>query len=187
VLRLITYVLAFGYWGYEFYLLFRRRAKGDNTKTDQGTIRLAWFLIVGGCILGFLIARWLTFLSWPSSPTAVIFADAVLVFGIALRVWSISHLGRFFTVQVSVHTDHEIVDTGPYRYIRHPSYTGSLLAFTGIGLLTFNFAGFLIIVSCVFLAYVIRIRVEEKVLHAHFGEAYAEYARRTKRLIPGVY
>ena len=118
---------------------------------------------------------------------AVICADAVLVFGIALRVWSISHLGRFFTVQVSLHTDPEIVDTGPYRYIRHPSYTGSLLAFTGIGLLTFNFAGFLIIVSCVFLAYVIRIRVEEEVLHAHFGEAYAEYARRTKRLIPGVY
>jgi protein-S-isoprenylcysteine O-methyltransferase len=187
VLRLITYALAFGYWGYEFYLLFRRRAKGDSVKTDQGTIRLAWLLIVGGCILGFLIARWLTFLSWPSTPTAVIFADAVLALGIIFRVWSISHLGRFFTVQVSVQTDQKIVDTGPYRYIRHPSYTGSLLAFTGIGLLTFNCAGFLIIVSCVFLAYVIRIKVEEQVLHEHFGEAYAEYTRRTKRLIPGVY
>jgi protein-S-isoprenylcysteine O-methyltransferase len=187
VLRLITYALAFGYWGYEFYLLFRRRAKGDSTKTDRGTIRLAWFLIVGGCISGFLIARPLRFLSWPSTRLAVISADAVLASGIVLRVWSIRHLGRFFTVQVSVQTDQKIVDTGPYQYIRHPSYTGSLLAFFGVGLLTFNFAGCLLIVVCVLLAYVLRIRVEEQVLHTHFGEAYAEYARRTKRLIPGVY
>ena len=187
MLKLITYGLALGYYAFEIYLRLSRRAKGDCTKTDQGTISLAWWLIVLGSISGFLIAPWLKFLSWPPTHTAVLWAGAFLLFGIILRVWSIRHLGRFFTVQVSVRPDQTIVDTGPYKYIRHPSYTGSLLALLGVGLLTFNLAGCLLIVTCVFMAYVFRMRVEEQVLYAHFGEAYAQYVRRTKRLIPGVY
>ena len=114
-------------------------------------------------------------------------ADLLLAAGIVLRVWSIVHLGKFFTVDVSIQEGQRVVQDGPYRFVRHPSYSGGLLALVGLACLTFNWIGFVVIIVCSFIAYTQRITLEEKVLAQNLGEEYRQYSERTKRPIPGVY
>ena len=97
-------------------------------------------------------------------------ADLLLTVGIVLRIWSIVHLGRFFTVDVAIQEGQRVVRDGPYRFVRHPSYSGSMLALVGLACLTFNWLGFVVIIACSFLAYTLRISVEEKVLFQNLGE-----------------
>ena len=183
-----TDILACGYLGFELFLLATRRGKIKAKSADRGTIYAAWALILGGCFAGFLLARQVTLLNWPAySPPIVCLAVILLVGGITLRVWAIRHLGRFFTVDVGIQQGHHIVEDGPYRFVRHPSYSGSLLALVGLGFLTFNWLGLLLIATCTMLAYALRIPVEEKAMVGQFGAQYAEYAARTKRVIPGIY
>lgn len=106
--------------------------------------------------------------------------------GIALRWWSIAVLGKFFTVDVAISDQHRVVDTGPYRFVRHPSYTGALVALLGLGLCLGNWLSMLCLMTPITAAFLWRIRVEERALVAALGENYLNYARRTKRLIPFV-
>jgi protein-S-isoprenylcysteine O-methyltransferase len=182
-----TDLLACSYLGFELFLLATRRGKGEANSADRGTIYSLWALIAGGCLSGFLLARRIMVLNWPVKPPIVCLAALILGSGIALRIWAIRHLGRFFTVDVGIQHGHQVVEDGPYRLVRHPSYSGSLLALVGVGLLTFNWLGLILIVTCTFLAYALRIPVEEKAMLAQFGAQYAEYATRTKRLIPWIY
>ncbi len=80
-----------------------------------------------------------------------------------------------------------MVQDGPYRFVRHPSYSASLIALTGVACLTFNWLGFFAIVLGCLAAYWIRISVEEKVLISNLGDDYRQYSARTKRLIPWVF
>jgi protein-S-isoprenylcysteine O-methyltransferase Ste14 len=107
--------------------------------------------------------------------------------GMALRLYSMSILGRYFTFQVAVHTDQPVIETGPYRYIRHPSYTGALITIVGLGLALGNWAGLIVLLVCMFVGYGYRIPIEESALVASIGEPYEDYIRRTHRLIPYVY
>ncbi|HEY0682702.1 MAG TPA: isoprenylcysteine carboxylmethyltransferase family protein [Steroidobacter sp.] len=104
----------------------------------------------------------------------------IFVSGAALRWYAIFYLGPYFTVDVRVG------DTGPYRFVRHPSYTGVLLEFLGFALFIGNAWSMLLLVP-VAIVFSYRIRVEERALEQGLGEAYASYQRRTKRLIPFVY
>src|SRR4051794_793881 len=114
---------------------------------------------------------------------AIIFFAA----GLALRWWSIHVLGRFFTVDVTIEKDHEVVEAGPYRYVRHPSYTGVLLAFLGWGLTLHNWLALLVLLVPISLAFAHRMTVEEDALREALGERYANYTARTKRILPFVY
>jgi protein-S-isoprenylcysteine O-methyltransferase len=96
-------------------------------------------------------------------------------------------LGRFFTVQVAVHQDHQVVRAGPYRRLRHPAYSGALIAFLGLGVLTGSALSLAIILAGTGAAFLYRIEVEERALRSRLGADYAEYARATNRLIPFVY
>jgi len=78
-----------------------------------------------------------------------------------------------------------VIEAGPYRFIRHPSYTGFLITLLGFGLsLTNNWLSLLVIMGCALIGFIYRIYVEERVLQAHLGQPYQEYMQRTKRLIP---
>jgi protein-S-isoprenylcysteine O-methyltransferase Ste14 len=187
VLHWATAILGFGYLGFELFLLLTRRGKEAAKPADRGTLRAAWALIVGGCFAGFFLAHRITFLNFPRQIWIACLADLLIVAGIGLRIWAIRHLGKFFTVDVGIQPGHRVIQNGPYQFVRHPSYSGSLLALTGIGFLTFNWLGLVLIPACTLLAYALRISVEEKALHAQFGPEYQEYATRTKRLIPGIY
>jgi len=110
--------------------------------------------------------------------------SGLVIAGAALRVWSVAVLGRYFTYVVQVSTDQQVVDTGPYRLIRHPSYTGALMMAGGIGLSLRHAWPPLLIVATSFTAYLIRMLVEEHALAQGLGEPYRAYMARTKRLIP---
>jgi protein-S-isoprenylcysteine O-methyltransferase len=183
-----TDILGLGYLGFELFLVATRRGKAKAKSVDRGTIFAAWILILGSCLTGFFLARHITVLNWPAhSPGIIGVALLFLVGGVAVRIWAIRHLGRFFTVNVGIQQGHKVIQDGPYRFVRHPSYTGSVLALAGVGFLTFNWFGLVLIVACTLLAYALRIQVEEKVLVAQFGHEYEEYAARTKKLIPWIY
>ena len=106
--------------------------------------------------------------------------------GIAFRYYAMRVLGRYFTFQVDVHSGQTVIEAGPYRYVRHPSYTGALITVLGLGLTLGNWAGLLALVTCVGIGYAYRIHVEEAALVAALGEPYKEYMGRTQRLVPFV-
>jgi protein-S-isoprenylcysteine O-methyltransferase Ste14 len=109
---------------------------------------------------------------------------ALMIGGIVFRQWSITLLGRYFSMLVSVQEEQPIVRKGPYRFIRHPSYTGALLTLVGIGLAVQSWGAVLVLVLIFGIVYGYRIHIEEKALVAHMGEKYIAYRRETKMLIP---
>ncbi len=108
---------------------------------------------------------------------------ALMLLGLVLRWCAISVLGRSFTVTVGIRAEQRVVERGPYQYVRHPSYTGSLLTIAGILLCCTNalsLLSFLLPIA----GYAYRIRVEERAHIEGLGEPYRAYMRRTRRLIP---
>ncbi len=107
--------------------------------------------------------------------------------GLAFRAWSIRELGSFFKLDVVVQEGHRIIDTGPYRVLRHPSYLGSIVSMTGLGLAEGDWISVAIMACGTVAAFVFRIRIEERTLLHSLGAEYAAYSERTARLFPGVY
>ena len=108
----------------------------------------------------------------------------LILLGVLVRQWAIAVLGRFFSLTVRVAEDHRVVDRGPYRLVRHPSYTGALIALVGLSLAVQSWGALLVVLIVFGLGFGYRIRVEEKALTSQLGEDYVGYMKRTKRLIP---
>jgi protein-S-isoprenylcysteine O-methyltransferase len=165
----------------------RKRSGPGAVAMDGNTMRLLGAVFVPSILLSVVAAR-----NLPASaighPAAAIGAGAGLfAAGLALRWTAVICLGRFFTVDVAVASDHRVIDTGPYRWLRHPSYTGLLLEFLGLGFCLGNWASVGLLSVPIALALGRRIQVEEEALTGALGEAYRDYCRKTKRLIPLVY
>ncbi len=109
---------------------------------------------------------------------------AVMVAGIAFRQYAIAVLGRYFSGVLGVQKEQKVVESGPYRLIRHPSYTGVLIFLAGMGLALQSWAAVLVNITIFAVAYGYRMFVEEKVLISELGNNYVEYMKRTKRVIP---
>jgi protein-S-isoprenylcysteine O-methyltransferase Ste14 len=112
---------------------------------------------------------------------------AMLIAGMLLRMYCWRVLGAFFTHTVTIASDHKLVDQGPYRFVRHPSYLGALMTMTGIGMALHNWAAVAMLLIGSFAVYVYRIEVEERALERGLGDAYAQFKHSRKRLIPFVY
>lgn len=111
----------------------------------------------------------------------------LILLGVALRWYAIWMLGRYFTRDVAVSADQHVVQRGPYRFVRHPAYSGTFLTMIGVGLALTNWASLLALCACVLLGHLYRVRIEEKALIRAIGQPYIEYARHTKRFIPWVF
>ena len=109
-------------------------------------------------------------------------AAALTVCGIAFAIWARIYLGRNWSSRPAVKVDHELVTSGPYRYVRHPIYTGIMLAAFGAALISSPFGVGLFVI--VFLIFFFRIHKEEKLMLGLFPNEYAAYQTQTKRLIP---
>ncbi|MFH1262787.1 MAG: isoprenylcysteine carboxylmethyltransferase family protein [Pseudomonadota bacterium] len=112
---------------------------------------------------------------------------SVLAAGSLLRFWSIRMLGSAFTSMVQTADDQHLIQSGPYRFIRHPSYLGALMMAVGISILLQSVVGLLVVLATMVPAYAFRIHVEEIALKAHFGDTYKNYQSHTKRLFPFIY
>ena len=103
--------------------------------------------------------------------------------GLAFAVWARLYIGRNWSASVQVKADHELVRSGPYRFVRHPIYTGVLFAFLGSALAMDQWRG-LVAVAIVLAGFLYKIRLEERWMIETFGDAYRDYRRRTRALVP---
>ena len=182
-----------GWAGYAFFAAFGVWAVGETvlqarTKTDRSDRSRIW--MIGGSAAGLVLAFRLTDLGGRLAGPGWLPVAAGLVLmvaGMALRLWSVLTLGRFFTVTVDVADDQRVVDSGPYALVRHPSYTGMLIVYLGIGSGLDSWYSVASAPIPLLLAILTRIRHEERVLHEGLGSQYSAYARRTKRLAPGIW
>ena len=172
----------------ELLLTVTRRSRSrTGTKQDRSTLRVLWMVIMVSVAAGVYVAGNWREAALPHGQVFAVAGVAMFVVGLVLRWWAIITLGRFFTVDVTIQKDHELVERGPFRLVRHPSYTGVLLAFVGFALSLRNWAALVVILVPIFVAFVRRMNVEEEALSQALGSRYTEYMARTKRLMPGVY
>jgi protein-S-isoprenylcysteine O-methyltransferase len=184
----LSLILGLIYFVSEVLLSITRRGRSKTgTKQDRSTLRVLWIVIMISIGAGVFVAG-----NWRAGalPYSRALAGAGVVLfaaGLIFRWWAITTLGRFFTVDVTIEKDHELVERGPFRWVRHPSYTGMLLAFVGFALTLRNWGAILVVVVPIFAAFVRRMNVEEEALSRALGERYREYMERTKRLVPFIY
>ncbi len=143
---------------------------------------------------GFLAVFFAPPLEWmhlaPTLPRATaleIAGCALFAAGLALVVWARQSLRSSYSTHLAVYDGRPLVDDGPYRVVRHPSYGGLLLMGLGVAIGYSSAIGLAAIAVLLTPAMVYRIRVEERLLAIHYGQAYAAYVRRTRRLIPGLW
>jgi protein-S-isoprenylcysteine O-methyltransferase Ste14 len=157
--------------------------RGTSGK-DRWSFRVLWALVGGGVFAASQLKR-----NLPMPDRTVMFwvGIALILTGIVVRAAAILTLRRYFTVQVTIDEQHELVESGLYRWIRHPSYTGALISFIGLGFAFGSWLSLAIIIVAALIGFAYRIRVEEEALISHFGDRYRSYAARTRRLVPGIY
>ncbi len=150
-------------------------------KRDRGS----GLVIIAGILLAIIVAFTFSQQKIALLPEWTFYPGiALMIGGVFVRLWSIAILGRFFSMLVSVQEGQPIIREGPYRYIRHPSYTGAILVLMGLGLAIQSWGAVLILVLMSGIVYGYRIRVEEKALVENRGKEYIAYMKDTKMLIP---
>ena len=176
-------------WGISEIIFGRISYSGSESASqhDRRSLRILWITIIifvtAGVTAGIRGWGYLPSLR----PVALPLGVAFILAGLVIRWTAVLTLRRYFTSNVDILPDHQLVQHGIYRIIRHPAYAGALLSFFGLGLGFSNWLTLLLIVPPVCAAFLNRIRVEEAALREAFGEAYERYSRKTKKLIPGIY
>jgi protein-S-isoprenylcysteine O-methyltransferase Ste14 len=185
--RLLLQATAVAFTVSEVSIRIRSGRHTDGARLDRGSL----VAVVLGIGAGVLTAAWCA-VTLPSAAIPgrwlPLVAGVVLMWlGIALRQWAVLTLGNFFTVVVQVTSDQHVVDRGPYRWVRHPSYTGLLLTLVGLGAALGNWLALLALAVFPTAGLVIRIRVEETALLCALGEPYRSFAEHRRRLVPGLW
>jgi protein-S-isoprenylcysteine O-methyltransferase Ste14 len=186
----IAFDIVLGVWVLgELWIRVRSHLNRRGSRpVDQGSMLVVIALAAAGVGGAFVLAanvhgaaiahaRWLLF----------VVGIALMVSGIAIRQWAVAVLGRFFTIDVRVQPGQAVVDRGPYRWVRHPSYTGLIMTFVGIGLALGNWAALAVVAVVPAAGLLVRIRVEERALLESLGEPYRRFAASRPHLFPGVW
>jgi protein-S-isoprenylcysteine O-methyltransferase Ste14 len=182
-----------------FWTLFAVFAVGEYALRIHGGVRRGgrrvegWSLAVilvtvgGGLVVGLRLADWnrteIGSAQWPLFVLGLLMMAA----GLVVRLWAILTLGRYFTVDVRVHDGQTVVDRGPYRWVRHPAYTGLLVFVVGLGVALTNWASLLVLALLPAVGLLVRIRSEERALLAGLGDDYRRFAATRRRLFPGIW
>ena len=142
----------------------------------------------GGVIVACALAAIWTGAALPWLRQEVTIAGIVVILlGTALRWWAILTLGRYFTIDVAVRSTQSVVQSGPYRFVRHPSYTAILIMLLGVGMALTNWASLVAMLAGGLIGLLYRVRVEEHALVEALGQPYMDYMRTTKRFIPFIF
>lgn len=171
----------------ELWVMRRDRRPVDGESRDRGSLVTVVVGLAASLFLGFAAVSAAPGARIAAPPAVGWLGLAAAWLGLSLRVWAVATLGRFFRRTVVVQSGHRLVEDGPYRLLRHPSYSGLVLLMAGLGLALGNWLSLAIMTLGALGALVHRIRTEEAALHERFGEAYLAYRRRTWALIPGLW
>ena len=171
----------------EYAMRFRSGFNRGGRRAERWSLLVVIAAVVGGMLGGLELVHWhaasVGAAHWPLFVVGLV----LMATGIFLRQWAILVLGRFFTVDVRIHPDQTVVDRGPYRWVRHPAYTGLVLFFVGVGLAVSNWASLLVLALVPTVGLLLRIHSEERALLAGLGEDYRRYATTHRRLFPGIW
>ena len=141
------------------------------------------YIPIFGTQLWALGQRW----TEPGNPFFIVTGGIIFFSGTTLRLYAIKTLGRFFTMEIGTREGHQMIQSGPYKLIRHPSYTGYFLMILGMGMAYQNLYAFLIPLLQIGIFFSKRIPQEELMLSQKFGEEHSSYQKRTKKLVPWIY
>jgi len=156
----------------------RRRESLLSRAAHLVPLAFAVFLLAAPSMPGWLGGRYIANGGYDAGP-----AIALVAAGLAFSVWARVVLGGNWSASVTLKEGHEIIRSGPYRLIRHPIYTGLIVALAGSALACGEWRGpiaFVIAVGALWR----KLRVEERWLTAEFGARYSDYRRQTRALIP---
>jgi protein-S-isoprenylcysteine O-methyltransferase Ste14 len=172
--------------GYDLVLSATRHVEADAAK-DRAQLPLH-LAVTAGLFLAIWVAPSVHELDMPGGRLwPVVVGCAIAWSGFAFRVWAIRTLGSYFTKTLTTVEGQPVIDVGPYRIVRHPSYTGLMAILFGIGLMLGNWLSLALCVGTTLVAFTFRILSEERMLRRELGEPYERYAATRKRLIPGVW
>ncbi len=180
-------IIVFYVWAAsELFNTLAFRFSGQTNTTIQKDRGSYWIiiLIVWGSFVVSIQARMLDLGAFHSDLQYLGIGLAAL--GIALREWAVLSLGRFFTVKVAIASNQTLIRRGPYRWVRHSAYSGSILTLVGFPLAMGTWVGALLVLALSLAAYLYRVRIEEQVLLHALGDEYRDYMRRTWRFFPGL-
>lgn len=187
-IQLFWLIIGTSWASIEIIIALKTRVKFTSTdRLEYRSERLIW-LVVATALIAALLLKQLHLVPLPIEPlTRQMIAVSLLVVGIALRCHAVLSLGEFFSTTVVTQVEHNLIEIGPYRSIRHPAYTGLLVSFFAAGLAMGDILALLALFLPIALVLLQRIAIEEQWLRNHFGSQYDEYCQRTKKLIPWVY
>jgi protein-S-isoprenylcysteine O-methyltransferase Ste14 len=183
----LIFIFIFFVWMLSEIILARAKHSRttDSKELDKSSLRFLWMTIIASIIIGvFLGISGIGFI--PLKVLSMI-GLGLIVMGLIIRWMAILTLKKYFTVNVSILSNHKIINKGIYKAIRHPAYAGSLLSFLGLGLSFSNWLSMLVIFMPILMVFIYRIQIEEKALIQAFGDEYINYSKTTKRLIPKIY
>jgi len=185
----VLYSVSIGAWVvFELILIIRDFVRGKgSTERDRGSrivIRLALYATLIPAVVSPAVAPALRI----PHHTLVVLAGVIVIWvGLAIRLWAVVTLGGSFRTTIEVDAGQSVVSRGPYRWIRHPSYTGLLLILVGVGIGIDNWLAVAVCFILPPIALLYRIRWEEAELIRVLGDSYRAYESRTKRVIPGIW
>ena len=185
VVIIIVFSILYGL--FELFMSRRQKDKREiSTSGDKGSILMLTGSITLGYWLSFIVAATKTgrIYNWD---TFFVIGSVVVLAGLIIRVTSILQLKQQFTYTVTKLANHELIETGLYKKIRHPGYLGQLIIFLGIAFCLSNWLSILLMIISVSVGYLNRMNVEEKFMVEQMGQTYLDYQKRTKRLIPAIY
>jgi protein-S-isoprenylcysteine O-methyltransferase Ste14 len=174
-------------WIFSLEILHSGIVAGAPSNTqDAGTLRL----INIGTDIALLLAFALSFLPWlviPYPRVSLYIGTGLLIVGSLLRRYCVRILGKYFTAAITVSSNQPIIEKGPYRWIRHPSYTAGFLVFFGIGFALGYWLSLIIFFLEICIVYCRRVKAEEAALLGTLGEPYRAYMAHTKRFVPFIF
>ncbi len=187
----VTYLFVFItlLWWLEF-IIFSKNPGGRDKKSKKG--HSSFNLILGAILFSLVLSLSLYFFNLGNlkNSSALFFRNSGIVLygmGIFIRYWSLILLGSYFTRYIEVQKEQPLISSGPYRILRHPSYTGLLLLNAGLHFFIGNLPGIIISFIIIFTALHVRILEEEASMEEFFGERYKRWKMGRKRLFPWIY
>jgi protein-S-isoprenylcysteine O-methyltransferase Ste14 len=171
----------------EIYLALTKRSQSQVLSQDRQTFYMLWGVIIISIFMAIQMMWLVPGAELPAQRGFYIFGFCIFLIGLVLRWYSVGYLTRYFRINTSADPEHSVVDSGPYRYIRHPTYTGALLAFLGLGFCFGNWLSILFLTLPIIGAFIWRVRIEEEAMLQSIGRDYRDYTRQTERLVPWVY
>jgi protein-S-isoprenylcysteine O-methyltransferase Ste14 len=185
---LLWQILLYSWTASEIYIAIATRTRrGGGKRLDRGSMAILWITIVASITAAEWIARQSTPNMFGGTRWLKIAAIVVLIAGVVIRWTAILSLGNAFSANVAIRENQTIYQSGLYRFVRHPSYSGLWLVFLAIAIHERNWLAAAVVIAPTTAAVLYRIHVEEAALHQAFGAKYAAYSNVTKRLIPGIY